>query len=194
MPPELNRLFFALWPTDAVRTASAQAARDLKIRMQPTGYLSAAERYHITLLFLGDYVPAEKEAAARQAAACVRAAPFELTLDHAGSFRNSRNIPWWLGTRETPAGLQLLYERLREALVRAGVTPERMRFVPHLTVLRDPKLSLPITAIQPIIWPMQEFVLVRSHVDRSPVEYEILGRWPLSGAPEPEPAAQLSLL
>lgn len=194
MAAELNRLFFALWPGESVRKASAQAARDLKIRMQPTGYLSAAERYHVTLLFLGDSVPPDKEAAARQAAATVRAAPFEWTLDHAGSFRNNRQIPWWLGAREMPRDLQGLYDRLRDALVRAGVTPERMRFVPHLTVLRDPKLALPPTAIQPIRWSVEEFVLIRSHVDRTPVEYELLGRWPLNGAPEPEPAAQLTLL
>lgn len=196
MPAELNRLFFALWPDDDVRNACTQAARDLKIRMQPTGYLSAAQRYHMTLLFLGDHVAADKEAAARQAAAAVRAAPFELKLDHAGSFRNNRQIPWWLGAREPPPGLQSLYERLRESMTRAGVTPERMRFVPHLTVLRDPRMTLPVTAIRPVIWPVTEFVLIRSHVDRSPVEYELLDRWPLDAAPDavqPLPTAQLDL-
>ncbi len=194
MPPaDSNRLFFALWPGDIVREASHQAARDLKLRMQPSGNLSSPARYHITLLFLGDQVPADKEAAALQAATTVRAAPFELRLDHAGSFRNPRQVPWWLGAREMPSGLQVLYERLREALGRAGVPPERMRFVPHLTILRDQKMILPTTAIKPIAWSVDEFVLIRSHVERQPAEYELLGRWPLTAAPEPDPAAQLNL-
>lgn len=195
MTPAFNRLFFALWPGDAVRASCAQAARDLKIRMQPSGYLSAPDRYHITLLFLGDHVAPLKEAAALQAAASVRAAPFELTLDHAGSFRNNRQIPWWLGAREPPAALQALYEQLRESMVRAGVTPDRMRFVPHLTVLRDPRMTLPVTAIRPVTWQVDEFVLIRSHVDQQPMTYEVLGRWPLDGAqmPAPIPAAQLDL-
>jgi 2'-5' RNA ligase len=186
MALELNRLFFALWPNEAVRAASAAAARDLKIRMQPAGHLSAAERYHITLLFLGDYVPVATEAAAREAAAKVSAAPFELTLDHAGSFRNNRQIPWWLGTREPPAALRALYEHLRDTLNHAGVASERMRFVPHLTVLRDAKVPLPVTSIKPIAWSVDEFVLVRSRLDLKPVRYELLGRWPLSAASTPQ--------
>ena len=193
MSTESNRLFFALWPGEAVREASHQAAKDLKLRMQPSGYLSSPARYHITLLFLGDQVPADKEAAALQAASGVRAAPFDLRLDHAGSFRNPRQVPWWLGAHEAPPGLQALYERLREAMARAGVTPERMRFAPHLTILRDPKMILPTTAIKPISWSVEEFVLIRSHVERQPVQYELLGRWPLTAAQEPDPAAQLNL-
>lgn len=192
---EPNRLFFALWPDDAVRTACAQAARDLKLRVQPGGYLIRPERYHITLLFLGDFVPAEKEAAARQAASLLRAAPFTLALDRAGSFSRNRQIPWWLGTRETPVGLSALYHDLREALVGAGVQPDRMKFVPHLTVIRDAHRALPDTAIKPVSWGVKEFVLIRSLLQRQPVEYELLGRWPLvEGAQAPgKSPAQMNL-
>ncbi|SFF39291.1 2'-5' RNA ligase [Fontimonas thermophila] len=192
--PAINRLFFALWPSAAVRQACAEAARGLRMRMQPTGYLSPPDRYHITLLFLGDFVPADKEAAARQAASLVRSPPFALRLDQAGSFRN-RAIPWWLGMRELPPQLERLHERLRDAMLRVGVTPDRMRFVPHLTVVRDAGKPLPPTPVTPIDWAVDEFVLVRSRLDRNPVEYELLGRWPLTGAPDEGAAApdQLAL-
>ncbi len=194
MAAELNRLFFALWPPEAVRAAGAEAARDLKLRMQPGGYLSAAERYHLTLLFLGDTVAPTAEAAAIAAAAAVRSAPFELTLDHAGSFRNNRQIPWWLGAREVPPELGQLYERLREALMRSGAPPERLKFSPHLTVLRDAQLPLPMTAIRPISWKVEEFVLIRSRLDLRPLRYELLGRWPLLADTGPTmPAGQLPL-
>jgi 2'-5' RNA ligase len=190
---ELNRLFFALWPTEAVRRAADEAARGLRMKMQPGGYLSAPERYHVTLLFLGDTVPAAQEAAARAAAAKLRAAPFELQLDLASSFPRNREIPWWLGPRETPAALSAFYEALREQMVAGGVTPERLRFVPHLTILRNARLALPPTPITPIPWRVDEFVLVRSRLDLKPVEYELLERWPLRGAEPPPPPPQLSL-
>lgn len=176
----INRLFFALWPPDPVRDACAAAARELSMRMQPGGRALPAARYHMTLLFLGSTVAPEKEAAARQAASLVHASPFVLRLDHAGSFR-SRQIPWWLGAHETPPELVQLHERLRAALLRAGVTPDRRQLVPHLTILRDARRVLPQTAIAPIKWPVDAFVLVRSRLDRKPVDYEVIGRWPLRG-------------
>ena len=177
---ELNRLFFALWPGESVRASCSEAARDLRVRMQPSGYLSAPERYHITLLFLGDTVSPEQQVLALQAAASVHAPPFNLKLDSASSFRN-KQIPWWLGPREPPVELNLLQERLHEAMTAARVVPERMRFVPHLTILRDARTPLPTTAIKPVEWKVDEFVLLRSRLDVQPMRYEILGRWPLNG-------------
>lgn len=195
---QLNRLFFALWPDETVRSASREAARQLNLRLQPGGYLSSPERYHLTLLFLGDQVLPQHERAARLAVDALRAAPFDLCFDQAGSFRN-KSIPWWLGPRQVPAGLTRLQERLRESLQRAQVPVDRMRFVPHLTIARDARRVLPVTPIAPIVWPVREFVLIRSHLDRQPVEYEILQRWALEGAddegppPPTEPPPQLDL-
>lgn len=191
---ELNRLFFALWPDEPTRMAAQDAAKTLKLKMQPGGYLSKPDRYHLTLQFLGDFVPAESEAAAQQAASLIRSAPFTLTLDHAGSFRNPK-IPWWLAPRVSPPGLTRLYQRLHDKLLEVRVLPERMKFVPHLTVLRDAGQVLPQTAIQPIEWQVQEFVLLRSRLDLKPMHYDILGRWPLTGSEDSERAhtAQMPL-
>lgn len=177
---QLNRLFFALWPDEAVRRNCHEAARELKVRLHPGGYASAAERYHLTLLFLGDQVSPAHEARALQAARLVQAPPFTLTLDQAGSFRSARKVPWWLGARRPPAELAALHERLRDAMLRADAPVERMRFAPHLTVMRADR-PLPPTAIAPIEWRVDDFVLIRSRLDLQPVAYEILGRWPLAG-------------
>ena len=189
---ELNRLFFALWPTDPVRQQTRDLARALAIRLHPGGRFVAAERYHLTLAFLGDQVSAAREAAAIQAAATVRSPPFHLKLDHANSFRNNRSLPWWFGSREPQPALTLLYERLREALQRGGAPPERLKFSPHLTVVRDATQALSPTPIGPIDWAVEEFVLIRSRLDLQPASYEILGRWPLDPdaptAPEPDVA------
>lgn len=189
---EPNRLFFALWPDDAVRLAAHSAAKALKVKMQPGGHLAALERYHITLLFLGDFVSEDNQAAAMDAAAGLRAAPFTLTLDQAGSFKSAK-IPWWLGPRQVPDALTRLYRGLYDQMVEAHVVPERMKFAPHLTVLRDAGLALPKTGIEPIQWEIKDFVLVRSRLDLKPVRYDLLGRWPLVEADAPPPKAQMSL-
>lgn len=189
---EPNRLFFALWPDDAVRVAAHSAAKALKVKMQPGGYLSALERYHITLLFLGDFVSEDNQAAAMDAAGLLRAAPFTLTLEQADSFKNAK-IPWWLGPRQTPEALTRLYRGLHDQMIEAHVVPERMKFMPHLTVLRDAGLALPKTEIAPIPWEIKEFVLVRSRLDLKPVQYDLLGRWPLVEGSAPPPRTQMSL-
>src|SRR3546814_10788740 len=58
---QLNRLFFALWPSASVRRACHDAARELKVKLQPAGYASVPDRYHITMLFLGDQVSSRSE-------------------------------------------------------------------------------------------------------------------------------------
>lgn len=181
---QLNRLFFALWPGEQVRAASREAARQLMVRLQPGGRLSAAERYHLTLLFLGDEVTPVQEAAALAAAAMVVAPPFDLRLDQAGSFRG-RDTPWWLGSRDAPPELEALYKRLREAMQRAGLALPRQSLTPHLTIARHATQGLPPTPITAIDWHVGEFVLIRSRLDLSPVQYELLGRWPLRAEAPP---------
>lgn len=186
----LNRLFFALWPDEAVRDQALEAARDLKVRMQPAGHLSKREMLHVTLAFLGNTVTPEQQAAAMECAAQVRGEPFTLALEHASSFR-SGGMPWWLGPRETPPALTAVHRQLHELLVRAGVAPEREKFVPHLTILRDTGVFLPPTPVRRIEWRVGSFTLMRSRMDLQPAVYETLGTWPLRpAAPE---AGQLSL-
>ena len=190
---EPNRLFFALLPDDATRAACEVLARDLKLRMQPGGYPVNALRYHLTLLFLGDFVTPQQEETAIEVAHRVSSEPFMLSLDQAMSFRN-REIPWVLVPRQAPVALQLLHDRLRQALRDVGVLPDRMRFAPHLTVLRNAGQVLPVTQVGPLSWPVREFVLIRSVLHRQPARYEVIGRWPLAGTGhESKAPAQMNL-
>src|SRR3546814_17155502 len=127
------------------------------------------------MLFLGDQVSSAHEASALQAARLVRMAPFTLSLDQAGSFRNNRNVPWWLGPRKTPPELSRLHDRLRDAMLRTDTPIERTRFAPHLTILRADR-ALPPTPIAPLEWCVDAFVLTRSHHAQQPITYQISGR------------------
>jgi RNA 2',3'-cyclic 3'-phosphodiesterase len=183
--PEPNRLFFALAPPPEVRSRAAAVAKALRSEHRLGGRLRKPERYHMTLYFLGDHISAATEAAALQAAESVAAPAFHLRLDQAGSFRN-REIPVWLGAGEMPAELAHLEQALRQAL--AQLAQERQpRFVPHLTVLREAERPLRVTAIEPIDWPVTDFVLIRSILHRQPAEYITMARFPLRGTSLPPP-------
>lgn len=115
---------------------------------------------------------------ASEAAASITVAPFHLTLDRAGSFRN-RSIPWWLGCETRPETLLQLWDSLGAALARAGVRVQSGKaLVPHVTVLRDARQPLPATSIEPLDWPVDSFVLIHSELGARNV-YTEAGRWTL---------------
>ena len=85
-----HRLFFALWPTDEVRAALAQAV-DASALLRDAGRRVAPAKYHITLHFLGGW-PTPPDAVlerARAAAATLRCAPFHLVVERAGGFHGA---------------------------------------------------------------------------------------------------------
>jgi RNA 2',3'-cyclic 3'-phosphodiesterase len=179
MSRQPNRMFFALWPDETTRAACDAAARRLRARLQPGGRPERAERLHATLLFLGDDVPANEEAAAHEAAGKLRSRPFTLTLDRAGSFPRRRSL-WWLGCQQTPPEALALSDGLRAALRIAGVRYDLKAFTPHVSILRDAGQALAPTPIEPIAWPVRAFVLVRSRLDVQPAQYHVVSQWPLT--------------
>jgi 2'-5' RNA ligase len=175
----LHRLFFALWPDDALRERIADTAAQLECKHAPGGRRLRSERYHLTLQFLGYFQSLRPSVvnAARAAAATVRPPAFELVFDHAGSFSGSRVS--WLGMHGIPPGLQALWDALRAALAEAGVQVKSApAFAPHLTIRRDVRRQTAPIAIQQLRWPVREFVLIDS-VPSARAPYCILGRWPL---------------
>ena len=176
---EMHRLFFALWPDDALRDRIAATTAELIGEHAPGGRPLKPERYHVTLQFLGDFqpLPPRLRDDALAAAATVRAPAFELPLDCVGSFRGA-NV-WWLGSHATPAGLRTLWDALGHALAQRRVPVKTNGgFVPHLTVQRDVRRHIASTPVAPALsWPVREFVLVDSRPGRP---YELLGRWPLA--------------
>jgi len=176
---EMHRLFFALWPDDALRARVAGAAASLVAEHAPGGRALKPDRYHVTLQFLGDFrpLPPSLVEEARAAAAGVRTPAFELSLDEVGSFRGA-NV-WWLGTSRAPDALRALYDGLGRSLAQHRVpVKSAANFVPHLTVQRDVRRHIPQTPVPPLAWPVREFVLIDSQPGRG-TPYEVIGRWPL---------------
>jgi 2'-5' RNA ligase len=172
-----ERLFFALWPDDALRTALV-AARDATALAAVKG---AAHRptqpldLHVTLVFIGP-VDAALRGCIEGAADQVALAPFELTFSTLGSW--PRQHIWAASPDSTPPPLSQLVEQLQKNLIRCGLQPEARRYRPHVTLARKAPaiVSRPLS----LTWQVDGFALARTGTGRTP-SYQVLRRWPLCG-------------
>jgi len=166
------RLFFALWPDDAVRAALASAST--AIHRVAGGRVTGPESIHMTLAFLGD-CDADRLGALKAAAARVRVRPFELVLDEAGFWKHNRIA--WVGAKGISAALGALVEELRAALADAQFAFDPRPFVPHVTLVRKAQPGFAMPALDPIRWPVDGFALVRSVMKPAGSDYLVESRW-----------------
>lgn len=170
----MPRLFFALWPDDAVRAQLASVAERLPGR---SGRRVPAQNLHITLVFLGEVEAAVAQGMQHEAAE-IRAATFDLALDHLGWWRGPRVA--WLGAAECPQALAQLVETLSALARTGGLQPDDRPFQPHLTIARKVSRRPRPLAFEPIRWQINEFCLVQSKPGDTGSEYQVLSRWPLT--------------
>jgi 2'-5' RNA ligase len=166
------RLFFALWPDDAVR--AALAGRAAAIQRVAGGRATRAESIHLTVAFLGDCDPARLPAL-KSAAAAVRVRPFELVLDETGFWKHNRIA--WAGAAQVPAALETLVAELRAALAAAQFAFDPKPFVPHLTLVRKAHAGFALPRPAPVRWRVSDFALVRSAPAAAGSDYVVEGRW-----------------
>lgn len=170
-----ERLFFALWPGEPVRDAIAEQAPALPKRARPV----PRDNWHVTLAFLGDTAP-ERCHDYEAAAEAVAARPFDLTLDRLGYFHRSKVL--WLGAGTVPGRLAGLHGDLNTLLAERGYQPDPRPFTAHLTLARKVPPPGELPPVSPIGWPVSEFCLVRSELDRRGARYAVVRRFALTGA------------
>jgi len=167
--PERRRLFFAVQPPLAIRTALAQTVASLDRparRVHP-------DDLHLTLAFLGEVAAADAPWRAG-AIAAAQAQPFALTLDRFGLWRR-RGIAW-AAPGAVPAALQALHSALRAALEAAGWSVDRRGFRPHVTLARNARAAPRGAVVGP--WWVAELRLLESGPPPAP-RYGQLAAWPL---------------
>jgi RNA 2',3'-cyclic 3'-phosphodiesterase len=124
------RLFIALdlpWP---LRERLAMLATGI-----PGARWVSRENLHLTLRFIGE-VPPWRAEEIDLALHSLRGRGFTLTLAGAGLFeRSGRVTSLYAGIERSPP-LELLQSKIETALQRAGLEPERRRFLPHVTLAR----------------------------------------------------------
>lgn len=177
-----ERLFFALWPDEAVRE-QLRAAQDAMPRRG--GRPVHVEDVHVTLAFLGQ-VEAERRACMEAAAGRVRGAPFDLVIDRQGYWPRPRVA--WCAPSAIPDPLRELVQGLNGALRPCGFEPERRPYSPHVTLFRDSRAVPEGALARPVRWPCRDFVLVATSPVPGGPRYQVLARWPLADScNEPPP-------
>jgi 2'-5' RNA ligase len=168
---DTQRLFFALWPEEGIRRRLTELAH--RCSQRPV----VESNLHMTLVFLGEKTLHERNCFSA-AVARVEGEAFTLTLDFLGG--RARSGIQWLGSSQTPEALLELVRRLVGALASCGFEGERRRFLAHVTLSRKVKKPRVQKVVEPIIWPVDSFVLVESVPEAAGVRYEVLERWPLT--------------
>ena len=124
------RLFIALELPHDVRERLAWMAGGL-----PGARWLAPENYHLTLRFIGE-LPGYRAEEVDLALANLRAPGFTVELSGVGTSEKAGKIAsLWVGVQRNPQ-LDHLQSKIETAMQRAGLEPERKRFVPHVTLAR----------------------------------------------------------
>jgi 2'-5' RNA ligase len=169
-----SRLFLAVIPNAAAVASIYRLARALKRAHRFDRAIIEPERLHVSLFFLGE-LSEHMVRIACEAAAEVRARPFEVRFDRSVSFRGrAGNRPFVLVGDEGLSGLLSFRRMLGVALAGRGLKRLAGKdFTPHITLLYGER-NVEEHPIEPIGWMVNEFALIHSmngHV--------YLGRWPL---------------
>jgi len=181
--PEMARVFFALWPDEALRGALTKASAEMHARHG--GRRTRPDSIHLTLVFVGQ-VEARRIPELLAMAAAIRVPAFDTDFDVAECWRHNRI--GCLRTGRIPDHLLELVRALEAGLKALGFPFDQRPYKPHITLLRKAdchtltdsgKGEKENPAPGPIRWPARDFVLVKSNLRPDGARYEELGRWPL---------------
>ena len=164
-----RRLFIGLLPDADAREALVELQRQW--RWPRSARPTRPESLHLTLYFLGE-VDVIRERALYDVLAAERTVPFDIVL---------RTPQCWSGgiavlRPDANAMLDDLHARIAARLVDADFVPPRSTWKPHVTLARDAFHCAAPQVVEPIVWPVVDFVLVWSRT-APPTGYEVLDRF-----------------
>lgn len=179
-----RRLFAGIALDDAARTACAATAD----RLRQTGFAARYEdsaKLHVTLAFLGNVEAQRACATALALREAAGSAPFDLIFDRLGAFPHERKPRVvFIGARDRGAAFRTLARAVRDAFARLGYAFDDDA-VAHVTVARvkDPRRSLPLVEVAPIVIEVRALTLFESHFDKAKntSRYDVFSSVALSG-------------
>jgi 2'-5' RNA ligase len=174
------RLFVAIRPPETVRAQLLAAMGGVAgARWQ------SDDQLHLTLRFIGE-VDRHLAEDVHAALCAVRYSPFDMVVAGIGSFeRRGEATALWAAVAPQEK-LRSLHKKIDQALIRAGVEPDRRAYVPHVTLARLPRGAGPIgpflQAAGPLASPpfmVEDFCLYESRLAPEGAVYTIVARYPL---------------
>ena len=172
-----SRLFFALYPTDAVRDAIYKASRPALEAAD--GKPVPADNFHMTLVFLGS-VSLDSLSLVKSIAASVTSGRCRVELDRYGYWKEPRVL--WCGASRVLPAAAMLAANLRERLALAGFRPDPHPFVPHVTLARKVRHPGTLGAFGPVRWEADSFALMSSVTGAHGSEYSPLATYALGAS------------
>lgn len=180
----MHRLFVALRPPRAIREHLLGLMGGV-----PGARWQVDEQLHLTLRYIGEVGPHTAEDIATVLGS-VRHGRVELRLDGCGVFDDSRGRPTavWAGVSPRDP-LAALHRKVDQAIVRAGLEPERRAYLPHITLARMSGSAGPVdrwlaehAALTSAPFAIDTMSLYESRLGHGGASYEPVARYPLTGA------------
>ena len=167
------RLFYALWPDQAVRESFTQLQNNVDCSQ---GSKTQKHNFHLTLIFLGE----QSASSVPTLNSILEKAPdtgIQLEINQRTYFRNNRIVA--ANIRVIPNSLQTLHHYLLTELSNARICfQSASSYHPHITLAR--KAVLPTSSkpdlITPFSWQVREVTLMQSVFSKSGVRYDVLAR------------------
>jgi 2'-5' RNA ligase len=146
--------------------------RSLRHALPSSAPLTRTDKWHLTLVFLGEVPDDRVDRVIEVLGAIPRSGPFPLRLAGTGRFGK---VAWAAVDGDLPR-LTALREAARTALDAAGFPSDPRPFTPHLTVSyrADAATGRALAGYAGNSWPVTEFALVRSQDG----VYSRLAAWP----------------
>ena len=121
------RVFIAIQLSDEMKASVTGKLHELK-KSGVRGSYVPTQNLHLTLAFIGEVKDASEIKTAMQA---LKYKPFRLSLSDMGTFGDTL----WVGIKGNQ-GLNNLAREVREGLDAAGISYDKGKFVPHITIIR----------------------------------------------------------
>lgn len=171
----MKRLFFALWPDEAVR----RQCEDLMWRLLKAGDKPVNPgNIHVTLVFLGAVDDVLESAMVRAVAEIKKLEPVAIHFDELSFWRKPGIICL---TSSNPGDKAMILAEHLSAMVSSLDHPiDERAYRPHVTLIRKAKQSVQ-TEFEPVIWHSNAFCLVESSSAPGGVDYRVIRQWPLLG-------------
>ena len=124
------RLFVAVRLSDEMRASIEKLIEDLR-KKGVKGKYTLPENLHLTLCFIGE---SEEQDKIEKALSRINCSPFRLSTGEMGSFGDLL----WLGA-DGGGALESVALQVRKNLAQEGISYDRKKFRPHITLIRKAK-------------------------------------------------------
>lgn len=178
--PQMNNLFFAIFPTREAALQLAKAGTWLDQRHQLRANPRPIDHLHISLLGFGQFieVPSVYVETAKRAGEAVAAdfLPFQVTLNQALIYNGNGALVLESDEPSTASLKALCGQLWKELNAVSGSNPKTLAYTPHVTLAysREKLKHEPIT---PIGWAVSEIELIISEDGKG--IYHRIGKWQL---------------